>query len=60
MNPAMLVLYISGYQDSQVGAGEVERARIFLQKPFTPDALLTKVRELLDRPAAERVPGAQQ
>jgi DNA-binding response OmpR family regulator len=44
-------IYLSGYTDSilvQRGlvAGDVD----FVQKPFAPDELLTKVREVLDRP----------
>ncbi len=45
--PAMKVLYMSGY----AGSEERERAfepGAFLQKPFTPDALVRRVRELLD------------
>jgi two-component system, cell cycle sensor histidine kinase and response regulator CckA len=46
--PALKILYMSGYRDNAIGgmAGEVGRA--FLHKPFTPDALLAKVREVLD------------
>jgi len=60
LNPALLVLYMSGYQEDQIaGADEHERQYIFLQKPFTPDVLLTRVRELLDRPVATQGPGTQ-
>jgi PAS domain S-box-containing protein len=53
LNPGLRVLYMSGHQDhalddSSTGAP----APSFLHKPFTPDVLLTKVRELLDRPEA--------
>jgi two-component system, cell cycle sensor histidine kinase and response regulator CckA len=41
------ILYMSGYRDNAVGAIG-EPARAFLHKPFTPDVLLTKVREVLD------------
>jgi CheY-like chemotaxis protein len=45
--PAVKVLFMSGYRDKAFGAnGEPPRA--FLQKPFTPDLLLSKVREVLD------------
>jgi CheY-like chemotaxis protein len=46
-NPALRILYMSGYRDnSAVLAGELPPA--FLHKPFTPDTLLNKVREVLD------------
>ena len=46
--PELKILYMSGYRDNPIGnsAGDVNRA--FLHKPFTPDALLQKVRQLLD------------
>jgi CheY-like chemotaxis protein len=49
--PGLKILYMSGYRENAVGAnGEAPRA--FLHKPFTPDVLLSKVREVLD---SERV-----
>ena len=45
--PGLKILYMSGYRDNAYGAnGEAPRA--FLHKPFTPDVLLSKVREVLD------------
>jgi CheY-like chemotaxis protein len=45
--PGLKILYMSGYRDNAFGAnGEAPRA--FLHKPFTPDVLLSKVREVLD------------
>ena len=50
-SPALKILYISGYRDNALGeAGSPPRA--FLHKPFTPDTLLSKVRDVLD---AEKV-----
>ncbi len=47
--PRMHVLYISGYtDDAVVRSGLGTAADAFLQKPFTPEALARKVRELLD------------
>jgi two-component system, cell cycle sensor histidine kinase and response regulator CckA len=42
LSPSLKVLYMSGYRQS----GETPAA--FLHKPFTPDALLAKVRDVLD------------
>ena len=42
------VLYMSGYRDSAFNSPPGEPAKAFLNKPFTPDILLTKVREVLD------------
>ena len=50
LNPKLKVLYISGYRDSPPGYDGSDRERLFLYKPFTPDALLRKVREILDTP----------
>jgi PAS domain S-box-containing protein len=50
-HPEMRVLFISGYPDDLVGPkGVPQPGRTFLQKPFTPDTLLRKVRMLLDVP----------
>jgi two-component system cell cycle sensor histidine kinase/response regulator CckA len=45
----MRVLYMSGdSDDALIRHGAVEQGIAFLQKPFTPDALTHKVREVLD------------
>ena len=47
--PATRVLYMSGYtDDSIVRHGVLESRMAFLQKPFTPDTLARRVREVLD------------
>jgi PAS domain S-box-containing protein len=47
--PESLVLYISGYPDDVLGQhGVLSAGLAFLQKPFSPEALAGKVRELLD------------
>jgi len=52
--PEMRVLYMSGYPD-QVCASHGLRADVmpFLQKPFSPDALVRKVREVLNASPGE-------
>ena len=46
--PEMKVLYMSGYtRDSIIQHGVLEPGTAFIQKPFLPDALVRKVREVL-------------
>jgi PAS domain S-box-containing protein len=48
--PHLKVLYMSGYADhAMVQPGTRSSDAVFLQKPFTADGLLRKVREALDR-----------
>jgi two-component system cell cycle sensor histidine kinase/response regulator CckA len=50
---AMPVLYVSGYADPDIGRSIAGVAVTgFLSKPFGPEALLGKVRQLLDEPAS--------
>jgi len=49
-HPTLQVLYMSGYtDDAVVRHGVLEEGVPYIQKPFTPDALALKVREVLDR-----------
>jgi PAS domain S-box-containing protein len=49
VRPEIKVLYMSGYPDHPVfEQGGVDRDTAFLQKPFTPNLLTQKVREVLD------------
>jgi len=48
--PGLRVLYMSGYTDDAiVRHGMLEPGLAYLQKPFRPDALARKVREVLNR-----------
>jgi DNA-binding response OmpR family regulator len=48
--PGLPVLYLSGYAaDSVFRAGELESNASFMQKPFAPAQLLSRVRQLLDQ-----------
>ena len=50
MFPRMRVLFISGYtNDAIIRQGLLNVENVFLQKPYTSKALLTKVRQVLDQ-----------
>jgi DNA-binding NtrC family response regulator len=49
--PSLRVLYVSGFTSHlATRLGTIGARAGFLQKPFTPDRLARKVRELLDTP----------
>ena len=49
LRPGIRILYMSGYTDDAiVRHGVLDENMFFLQKPFSPDALTTKVREVLE------------
>jgi PAS domain S-box-containing protein len=47
--PRLRVLYMSGYTDDSIVHAGLPTDIVFLQKPFSADGLLCKVREALDR-----------
>ncbi|XXT24262.1 ATP-binding protein [Sorangium sp. So ce429] len=49
LHPRARVLYMSGYADDVFAGAEPDGERALLQKPFTPDTLAQRVRDLLDR-----------
>ena len=52
--PNLKVLYMSGYTDGAVVNNRILRKDVaFLQKPFTPAALVAKVREVLEEAAGK-------
>ncbi|BFU89106.1 MAG: hypothetical protein NTAFB01_02930 [Nitrospira sp.] len=59
IKPELKLLFISGYTDD-VGIGAGDPASAYLQKPFTPEALASSVRELLDAEPTNRMRVSQQ
>ena len=54
IRPSLVVLYMSGYtRDAIVHAGRLDPGVNYIEKPFRPDELAARVRELLDEVAAQ-------
>lgn len=52
VRPGTRVIFMSGYTDDAVMRhGVLEPGSTYVQKPFTPDAIARKVREVLDKPS---------
>jgi two-component system cell cycle sensor histidine kinase/response regulator CckA len=50
LHPKMKVLYMSGYTDNAVfHQGILEEGVNYIQKPFTIEGLINKMREVLDK-----------
>jgi two-component system cell cycle sensor histidine kinase/response regulator CckA len=55
LQPSLKVLYISGYTDDMLAHHGVLESNVYLlQKPFAPDELAKKLREVLDAPTTRR------
>ncbi|MFI5229862.1 MAG: ATP-binding protein [Gemmatimonadales bacterium] len=55
LRPGVPTLLMSGYtRDAMVHSAEMSATESFIEKPFTPDTLAAKVRDVLDRAAAAR------
>ncbi|PYQ38288.1 MAG: hypothetical protein DMF77_24465 [Acidobacteria bacterium] len=51
LKPEARVVFMSGYSDQAMGEeGALEPGTVFLQKPFTMEALLRTIRSALDAP----------
>ena len=46
--PGLPVIYMSGYTDTTMRGGQLDPGATFIPKPFGPEFLLRKVREVLD------------
>jgi len=58
--PEVPVLFVSGHiEETSVRTEVVELGRAFLPKPFTPSALLERIRALLDDRARSSAPGGR-
>jgi CheY-like chemotaxis protein len=52
IRPEMRVLYMSGYTDNAIHNDLWDQGANFMQKPFLPSELASKVREILDESTA--------
>jgi CheY-like chemotaxis protein len=51
LNPSAKILFMSGYTEDRVlRENLLAPGAAFLEKPFSPEALITKTREILEGP----------
>ena len=61
LHPKTKILYMSGYVDRAEDINElVSRDHAFIEKPFTPEALLHKIRDVVGMPASSPPDGREQ
>jgi two-component system, cell cycle sensor histidine kinase and response regulator CckA len=48
LRPSIKVLYVSGYPNDEILQRGIAQSATFVAKPFAPDDLIRKVREVLD------------
>jgi diguanylate cyclase (GGDEF)-like protein/PAS domain S-box-containing protein len=54
MRPGIRILFMSGYSQEAVQShGVLARGSTFIEKPFSPDGLVRRVREILDGPGSD-------
>ncbi len=58
IKPGLKVLFISGYTDD-IGVGAGGPGTLYLQKPFTPEVLAEKVREVLNLESSSQKSGGE-
>jgi two-component system, cell cycle sensor histidine kinase and response regulator CckA len=55
IDPKIKIVYMSGYAEKViVHQGILEPGAVLIQKPFTPDTLIRKIREVLDKPRGQK------
>jgi two-component SAPR family response regulator len=48
LRPEVPVLFMSGYSEEAINQGDITKGLNYLAKPFTPDQLSLKVRDVID------------
>jgi two-component system cell cycle sensor histidine kinase/response regulator CckA len=56
LRPGTRVLYMSGYSENAISQRGVIEGTVFIEKPFSPEALTRRIREVLDTPRDQNSP----